>query len=64
MKILKNLHEVDIYKMVKVAKQKVKDIEIEGSSNKTESAQGSDSVLILIHFVSLLIDYAREYMTD
>lgn len=50
--------------MVKVAKQKVKDIEIEGSSNKSESAKGSDSVLILIHFVSLLIDYAREYMTE
>lgn len=48
--------------MILTSKQKLKDIdleEIKGGSSKTP-----DNVLALIHFVTLIIDYAKEYMTN
>lgn len=52
--------------MLKSAKQRVKDIDLEELNYQKSGnhSKNSDSVLTLIHFVTLLIDYAREYMTD
>lgn len=58
MKILKHLQEVDIYKMLQSAKQKARDIGIEENTNRS-TQKGSESIATLIHFVSLLLDYAR-----
>lgn len=48
--------------MILTSKQRLKEIDLD--EGKVGNSKTPDNVLALIHFVTLIIDYAREYMTN